>query len=545
MRRTITAVAVLFLAITGVAIAATSTSLSDGDPQWNYTESQDDLVTQDGDWVLQTKDRTADAGIGDISENGHYIKGSGDGGTIYTASDGEAVWEVDDPIGPSTDVQTTHTVSVFIDDLDSGAKVEFRDGSGTTIQTYTKSDENGQYIDSDFTYQTDSDLNLRIYVIDDSDSVQVSIGPTYEWTARDGTLRVSNGSSYLELSEIASLGTLTVNGTDNADSQTTFRVERRSDGKTICSVQGVESSTTDLASACPDWDTANPDNAYLKFYFDVSRLKGATGDTIADWRFSYEKDTDVPQVQVKEALIGGYETNGDEGTSYVGSDDEFTVADTDTDIQEVQWYINGQRVERQDVSGRGPFTLDREWQSGGTKFIRADLYSASSGAIGSTSWTVNVQQVAINGKDAYTVEPGQSFVVQQTFESESGEDLSVEILWDDSVVKQLSGPTETTVGDGNSVQWEFLVEESNYEGQPVTIVAESERASSTTKIRLSTTDQGGVLFTSGDNRNRIAIVGAAGAAGIAGVQYFYGLPKLLGQLGTGAGWVIRKIGGVF
>lgn len=477
----------LLVVVTGVAVAITTTTFSDGDPTFENTSSQNDFTLQDGEFVLQTKASYTDAAD---SGNGEFLKGSLEGpGAVWSADandNGEIVWVRDSGFGAPVDTDAEVNVELDIAEL-SGGSVELRDGPNRTIAEFnTEGTHKFSYTDPDGT------TNLRIYGTNigsssssyDSELRFDRMDFTHKYQARDGTLVVSNESDYLELSNIAEVGTLDVNGQDNPGSNTTFRVQRRSDGSTICRVENIEDSSVDLGQACTQWDPVNPDNSYLKFYFDTARQPDANGDTLANWSLSYEEQTDVPQVQSKYAILGGYETNADEGSSYVGSTDEFVVEDMDRDIQEVQWYVNGDRKKIEQVSGQGPFSFEREWSSGGVKYVRADVYSESTGTIKSVAWTVNVDAVAINGKDSFSVPRGQSFVLQQTFETNTDQPIDVEIRHDGQVVTKLSGPDETVVENGQTVSWEFLVEESNFDGEPVTVIAESDDRRVTKKIQV-------------------------------------------------------------
>ncbi|WP_254830908.1 hypothetical protein [Haloglomus salinum] len=552
--------ALLVVLSAGVALAATS-PLSDGDPTFDDVSTDEGTVTDSGtidllsnidktselegtpqhSWVTKTKD----ADNGDFDE--WKLQGQESNGRYGVVDFGD----YENPEGATYQFD----INVY---LGSNTQIAFFDGS-EKFKTFTASNNDGG--DHSFTYTPD-DGNLDLRVRFDADSAGGSYNDAYlrPKNALDNpellvditgdALSGQATTNYYDLSNMTEAGNFTTTmATDGPNSQVDLGIQRQFDGKVICSINSVEGQTLNLNQQC-SFDPTNPDNGDLRFLFNFSRsAAGDTSDSLDSYSFEYESATDPPEIQSTSAVVSGLKTDSDNVTSSVDTTDTFTVEDVTNNVEEVRWYVDGQ-LEKQDdsVSGDGPFSFDHTWQNTGDRTVTVEVYDAE-GQRDTHSWNVEVDEVAITGRDSYSVASGRVFEVTQTFGWSGTGDIQVRLNIDDTdAVTVVSGPETIQVANGDSVTWEFVVDApANYNGQPISITAsaDSGRYQTTQPLTLSVTSDSGFL-AGGDQGlverlKGLALPVGITALGLLGAAAYFGTGSVVATLTGLAGKAVGAV----
>lgn len=85
------------------------------------------------------------------------------------------------------------------------------------------------------------------------------------------------------------------------------------------------------------------------------------------------------EVEDFSSIIMGEEDIYETVETEVGYNDTFIIETTNEDVNSITWYVDGQVVESENVSGTGPFEMSHEWGESGQKTVAAEMESDIAG----------------------------------------------------------------------------------------------------------------------------------------------------------------------
>lgn len=236
-----------------------------------------------------------------------------------------------------------------------------------------------------------------------------------------------------------------------------------------------------------------------------------TTDTYPAFQWMY---TD-PGISItsQSAVINGDETTNTDGLdTLVGVTDEFT-AEMSEQATTARLYVSGDQVDVKDISSNN-VTFEHYWPEQDSDVPVWIEFETSDGSTVTATWSVNANNIIIEGPDSYARQAGTAVQVSQTFTT-LGQDIDVTMAYDDDVLTLISGPTATTVNSGETVTWEFIVEQAGYSGEPIQLHAISEADDGTQMsqdkyISISSRESGaGFLWAEGDDPPWLIMGGVA------------------------------------
>lgn len=353
----------------------------------------------------------------------------------------------------------------------------------------------------------------------------------------------------IDMGDVYAAKNLTVQGApaggDSAENLTIVN----SEGYVICEVSRSVNTTVNLSDgATCGWDERKPANQRIFFRWALDST-GFTSAALDSWTLEYVERGSPPAITDWSATVAGRTTDKTTVYSGAGFEDEFTLESVNQSVENVTWYVNGVKVKSASVTGDGPFTLKQSWPETGTYTVTGEVFDPENGT-DSVTWTVHVQDIAIIGTSAVTVDPSETFDVQETFEIAEADtaEIDVQLQYNDTVLEKTAGPNATSVQTGETVAWSFFVEDPTYSyGHPITITATAGNLTATKTIAVATTQQSGLIGVSGGSNSFVWAIGLAGMVGAVAVWRFgwsqtkeY-LTSLGGYAWRGGGYVWQRL----
>lgn len=412
----------------------------------------------------------------------------------------------------------------------------------------TVSNGHGQFIDRQVTLDSDfegvDDLEYRISVSGYrykgsgvSNDVEVNdVSWSYDYYSNHGAVT----STWVDTSKVKAFENLTLNGNSGGQNFDVRVLDK--DGNIEYQEADVRpNETLNLSSVPTDYSTQE-----VKVQFELQSA-GLSSPSLTGYKIQWLASTVTPpNITSHYAEVGSKNTSNTTVTTAIGSTDTFVIGDVNKSVDSVRWYVNGEELSSSTVSGDGPFTFNRTWESKG-EYTVTGVVENSSGGLDYVEWDVTVYNILMSGQNSFTRDPLGAFSFNQFFKVYNVPDANilVSVTYNDSLLIRHSGPTETTITSGQELNWEFQVREGieNYSGNPITITATYNNYSTTKKIQLSVAKSGGSAITGdpdGYLSNPTTDSPPLIAIGLGGIVIIY-LEWILEILGWMPSWLWKEL----
>lgn len=382
-------------------------------------------------------------------------------------------------------------------------KKEADESSWTTIGSKT-GDEKTTFDGSNFDVNS-SGVQFRLKLIPGQhhglrrgERVRVeSFNLDYSYYAQSGQVlghAENNSDLGIDMGRAKEIKYLNFSGLTELNSQIDLNVVNK-DGQTVYSASSIIGKNLNVTGSTINESKYANQRLFLELDYSS---KGLQTTEFTGFDIAYEPRPPSPKITDWFGITSEGNTTDRTIQTGTGAENTFVVQDINQSVEYIDWYVDGDVVKHQSVSGDGPYSFNTTWSDDGSHTVRGEVYNLDSGS-DSVKWDVDVYYLIIGGQDSYSVGPQSSFETTQRFTvfDVPSADVNYTLEYNASVVKLLSGSEAGTISTGNSLTWEFLVQGnvSDYSGQPITIRANYRNWTTSKNITVSVGKSGGVLVS--------------------------------------------------
>jgi len=304
----------------------------------------------------------------------------------------------------------------------------------------------------------------------------------------------NDSSLGIDVGRATEIRNINVSGASPSGSSVDLEVTNK-DGRTVYSGSSVLGSSLNVTDQINESKNANQ-RLFLNFDYNTN---GLTTSNLTGFDIAYEPRPPSPEITDWSFTTEGVTTSNTSVSTTIDTNNTFTVEEVNQSVDYVDWYVDGQHVETQEVSGTGPFSITKLWTNNGEHTVRAETYSTDSGT-DAVEWNVDVYNVLISGDD--TVSSSTQFTLEPQFTvlGDPNAEIDFALNYNKSIVEKISGPDSGVLRSGGSKEWIFVVKNdvpAGYSGEPIEIVAKYDGKTTNKNISLSTLDDGGVIVGEG------------------------------------------------